>query len=124
MKRILLTALAAATVTASAAVATTAPANAAYLPGIKIEQCFVTVPKAMSKKASGTQIVYVNTTNATLTKITFAVGYRNSNETYLRKVVDQGVFGPGHTVNHHFALYNDVIFGGKTTTTCGAIAAQ
>ena len=39
-------------------------ASAASNP-IVIEQCFVTVPKAMSKLASGTQIVYVNKSSKT-----------------------------------------------------------
>lgn len=95
-----------------------------YLPNIKILQCFVTVPKHFSKKASGTQIVYMNMGTAPLTSVTFAVGYRNSAENFIRKVVDTGTFAPHDKVDHHFALYSDVEFGGKATTLCGAIAAK
>ena len=56
------------------------------------------------------------------TKVVFAVGYRNSNEKYLRRVADVGSFAPGATVDHHFDLYNDVTFGGKTTTSCSAVS--
>jgi hypothetical protein len=93
-----------------------------YFPDVKVLQCFVTVPKHFSKKATGTQIVYVNMGKRPLTSVTFAVGYRNSAENFVRKVVDQGLFAPGVKVNHHFALYSDVEFGGKATTLCGAIA--
>lgn len=89
---------------------------------IVIQQCFVTVPKHMSQKASGTQITYVNQAHVNATKVVFAVGYRNSNEKYLRKVADVGSFAPGVPVDHHFDLYNDVTFGGKTTTSCSAVS--
>ncbi|HEV8020981.1 MAG TPA: hypothetical protein VGP41_06925 [Candidatus Lustribacter sp.] len=95
-----------------------------YLPDVKVLQCFVTVPKHFSKKASGTQIVYVNMGTRPLSSVTFAVGYRNSAENFVRKVVDQGMFAPGVKVNHHFDLYSDVEFGGKATTLCGAIAGK
>ncbi len=89
---------------------------------IAVHQCFVTVPKHMSSRASGTQIVYVNQGHQPATKVVFAVGYRNSSQNYLRRVADVGNFAPGATVDHHFDLYNDVTFGGKTTTTCSAIS--
>ncbi len=89
---------------------------------IAVHQCFITVPKHMSQKASGTQIVYVNQGRMTATKVVFAVGYRNSSQNYLRRVTDVGEFSPGATVDHHFDLYNDVTFGGKTTTTCQAVS--
>jgi hypothetical protein len=94
-----------------------------YIPNVKVTQCFVTVPKAFSKQASGTQIVYQNLGSTPLSSVTFAVGYRNSGQQYIRKVVDQGTFAPHATVDHHFQLYNDVTFGGKATFLCGAIAA-
>jgi hypothetical protein len=115
-------ALAAATTTVVFAQAKPMPTH--FLPAVKIDQCFVTPPKALSKKASGTQIVYENLGKTTLSSVTFAVGYRNSDEHYLRKVVDQGSFAPGAKINHHFSLYNDVTYGGKATTSCGAVAAQ
>jgi len=96
-----------------------APARAAYNP-ISIQHCFVTVPKAMSKLGSGTQIDYVNTSHKTATHITFVVAYRNSGSHYVRKVVDQGTFAPGAQVQHHFDLYNDVVFGGKEVQSCQA----
>ncbi len=109
---------------AGAALAQAKPAPQHFLPDVKIQQCFVTKPKLLSKNASGTQIVYMNVGSKTYTSVTFVVGYRNSGHNFLRKVTDEGSFGPGATINHHFALYNDVTFGGKATTACGAIAAQ
>jgi hypothetical protein len=127
MNRILIAALAAATVavgSTTAAFAQAKPMASQYLPSVKIEQCFVTVPKGLSKKASGTQIVYVNETHHVLSSVTFAVGYRNSDHNFLRRVTDEGSFAPGAPINHHFSLYSDVIFGGKATTTCGAVSAK
>jgi hypothetical protein len=118
----------AAALTLSAAAPTGADAQAMavvvhYLPDIKISQCFVIQPKLLSKNAAGTQIVYSNVGSKTYSTITFAVGYRNSANHFLRRVVDTGTFAPGAKINHRFALYNDVTFGGKTTTSCGAISA-
>ena len=89
---------------------------------IRVQQCFITVPKHMSHRASGTQIMYTNQGHMTATKVVFAVGYRNSDGNFLRRVTDVGSFSPGATVDHHFDLYNDVTYGGKTTTTCQAIS--
>jgi hypothetical protein len=100
------------------------PAMASAANPIVIEQCFVTVPKAMSKLASGTQIVYVNRSAKTAKHVTFAVGYRNSSNHYLRRVIDDGNFAPGVKINHHFDLFNDVIYGGKTTQSCNAVAVK
>jgi hypothetical protein len=108
----------------SAAFAQAKPMPTKYLPDIQIVQCFVTQPKLMSKKASGTQIVYINRGTHTYSSITFAVGYRNSESNFLRRVTDQGAFAPGVHINHHFSLYNDVTFGGKATTSCGALSAK
>jgi hypothetical protein len=88
---------------------------------IAVQQCFVTVPKHMSSRASGTQIVYVNQGRQTATKVVFAVSYRNSSQNYLRRVADVGNFAPGQTIDHHFDLYNDVTFGGKTAQ-CTAVS--
>lgn len=87
-------------------------ASAASAP-ITIQQCFVTVPKHMSQRASGTQITYVNNAKVAASKVTFAVAYRNSSNNFLRRVSDVGTFAPGAVVDHHFDLYNDVTFGGK-----------
>ena len=106
------------------AFAQASPTPEPFLPDVKIDQCFVQAPKLMSKLASGTQIVYENTGHKTYTSVTFVIGYRNSETEYLRKVTDQGTFAPGAKINHHFLLYNDVTYGGKNTTTCGAISAQ
>ncbi len=108
----------------TAAFAQAKPMPTHYLPDVKIDQCFVTPPKLMSKKASGTQIVYENVGTHTYSSVTFAVGYRNADSNYLRKVKDEGAFAPGAKINHHFSLYNDVTYAGKATTACGAIAAQ
>jgi hypothetical protein len=88
---------------------------------IAVQQCFITVPKHMSSRASGTQIVYVNQGRMAATKVVFAVSYRNSSQNYLRRVTDVGNFAPGVTVDHHFDLYNDVTFGGKAAH-CTAVS--
>jgi hypothetical protein len=80
---------------------------------ITIEQCFITVPKHMSIKASGTQITYVNNSSVAASRVVFAVRYHNSENNYIRDVMDVGTFAPGATVDHHFDLYNDVTYGGK-----------
>ena len=89
---------------------------------IQIQQCFVTVPKALSKLGSGTQIVYVVRGKKAASKVTFAVGYRNAASHFLRRVTDDGDFAPGVVINHHFALYNDVTYAGKQTRPCTAVA--
>jgi hypothetical protein len=110
-----------AAVTALVAAVLLAPAAPALAKGpISIQQCFVTVPKPASKLASGTQIVYVNRGTKIATHITFTVAYRNSDSHYLRTVTDTGQFSPGSTINHHFDLFNDVTYGGKSVQTCNA----
>jgi hypothetical protein len=89
---------------------------------ITISQCFITQPKPLSKTASGTQIDYVNNGSKTATNIIFAVGYRNAQEHFVRKVTDVGNFAPGQSVQHHFSLYNDVTYAGTKTASCSAIA--
>jgi len=116
-------ALAAVAATAIAAFMHTAPARAASNP-ISIEHCFVTEPKPMSKLASGTQIVYVNTSSKFAKDVTFGVGYRNAASHFYRKVTDVGSFAPGATINHHFDLYSDVTFAGKQTTSCSALSVK
>ena len=116
--------LALAAAAGTAAFAQAKPAAQHFLPDVKIDQCFVTAPKLLSKSASGTQIVYENKGTHTYSSVTFLVGYRNSESNYLRKVTDQGAFAPGTKIDHHFSLYSDVTYGGKATTSCGAIAAQ
>ncbi|HTC30141.1 MAG TPA: hypothetical protein VK702_05395 [Candidatus Acidoferrum sp.] len=96
------------------------PASAQMNP-VTVQQCFVTVPKHMSSRASGTQIVYTINGHQPATKVVFAVSYRNSNQSYLRRVADVGSFSPGAPIDHHFDLYNDVTFGGKTAK-CTAIS--
>jgi len=99
---------------------TPAPAAAAGNP-ITIVQCFVTVPKAMSKLASGTQIDYINVTKKVATQVEFMVAYRNSAHNFRRTVTDSGTFAPAAQIQHHFDLYSDVTFGGKTVQSCAAI---
>jgi len=128
--RILLAAAASLVIAASAtsaAFAQAKPMPTKYLPDVKIDQCFVTVPKGMgmtSKKASGTQIVYENVGKHTYGSVTFAVGYNTQGQNYLRKVTDVGAFAPGAKIDHPFSLYSDVPFNGKATTGCGALAAK
>lgn len=89
---------------------------------ITISQCFITQPKPLSKTAGGTQIDYVNNGTKTATNVIFAVGYRNAQEHFLRKVTDVGTFAPGNPVQHHFSLYNDVTYAGTKPSSCSAIA--
>jgi hypothetical protein len=108
----------------AAALFSSAPAPAtAYASPIKILSCTVDKPKPMSTKAGGTTIKYVNEGPKTAKEIKFAVGYVNSANPHglLRSVVDDGVFSPGVTVTHHFALYNDVTYSGANTRGCGAV---
>jgi hypothetical protein len=112
-------ALAAAAVISSAS----APVLAASNP-ISVSQCFITQPKLLSKLAGGTQIDYTNTSKKTATMVTFAVGYRNAQSNFLRKVTDTGTFTPGTPVAHHFDLFNDVTYAGKTVHGCSAIAVK
>lgn len=94
-----------------------APAFAGVAP-VVVKQCFVTQPKALSKKASGTQIDYIINGAKNAKSITFAVGYRNSQNNFLRRVEDVGSFAPGTEIKHHFDLYNDVTYGGTTVQSC------
>ncbi|HXP93636.1 MAG TPA: hypothetical protein VN905_09215 [Candidatus Binatia bacterium] len=98
-----------------------APANAAPNP-IVIQHCFITVPKAFSHNASGTQIVYVNRGPKAAVSVNFQVAYRNASRNFVRYVVDEGVFSPGDQIDHHFSLYSDVTFAGKQTSSCKALS--
>lgn len=109
-------------ITMCATIATPISALAQKPSPITISQCFVTQPKPMSKTAGGTQIDYVNNGSKTATTIIFAVGYRNAQEHFLRKVTDVGSFAPGQHVQHHFSLYNDVTYAGTKTASCSAIS--
>jgi hypothetical protein len=111
---------------AAAAVVSSAPAPvlATSTNPINVTQCFVTQPKLLSKTAGGTQIDYTNTSHKTATMVTFAVGYRNAQSNFLRKVTDTGTFTPGTPVAHHFDLYNDVTYAGKQVHGCSAIAVK
>ena len=91
---------------------------------ISIQHCFVTVPKGLSKKAGGTQIGYVNRGSKTAESVTFAVGYRNAAQHFLRRVTDYGSFSPGVMIDHHFALYSDVTYAGKQTQGCQAVSVK
>jgi hypothetical protein len=112
-------AVAAAAIVSSSA----APVVAASGP-IVVSQCFITQPKVLSKLASGTQIDYTNISHKTAVQVTFAVGYRNAQSNFLRRVIDTGTFTPNTAVVHHFDLYNDVTYAGKTVHGCSAIAVK
>jgi len=106
---------------ALAALALVAPAAPAFARGpIQIQQCFVTVPKPMSRLASGTQINYVNRGTEAAQHVTFAVGYRNAASHFVRHVTDDGDFAPGTLIQHHFSLFNDVTYAGKHVALCQA----
>jgi hypothetical protein len=94
-----------------------APAAAAYTP-VSVKQCFVSSPKPFSKNAGGTQIDYIIYGKKNAESITFAVGYRNAAQHFLRTVTDYGNFAPGTEIQHHFSLYNDVTYAGKQVTSC------
>ncbi len=104
-------------------VAVIAPLGAQVPSPITVQQCFVTVPKHFSNKATGTQITYTNTSRRTATRVTFAVAYRNAENHFLRNVTDVGTFAPGATMDHHFALFSDVTFAGKQAT-CHVISVR
>lgn len=101
---------------ASFAVASHAPAQAAA--PVLVKQCFVSEPRPLSKNASGTQIDYIIYGKKNAAQITFAVGYRNAAQHFLRTVTDYGSFAPGVEIQHHFDLYNDVTYAGKQVTSC------
>jgi hypothetical protein len=103
-----------------AALTPVAPSQAAANP-IAISQCYVTAPKPMSKKASGTQIVYMNMGSRVATHIVFLVSYRNAESHFTRRQIDDGMFAPHAPISHHFSLYSDVTYAGKTAS-CQAIA--
>src|SRR5580704_15914659 len=107
---------AAALICGGAVTASLAPAQAAA--PILIKSCTVVKPKPWSHMAGGTNIVYVVLGNKTAASITFAVGYRNASQHYLRRVQDVGSFAPGATINHTLSLYNDVTYAGAQTTVC------
>ncbi len=111
---------------AAAAVISSAPAPvlATSTNPINVTQCFITQPKVLSKTAGGTQIDYTNTSHKTATMVTFAVGYRNAQSNFLRKVTDTGTFTPNTPVAHHFDLYNDVTYAGKQVHGCSAVAVK
>ncbi len=54
--------------------------------------------------------------------MTFAVGYRNSLHTFVRRVTDVGEFTPRAEIRHAFPLYSDVTYSGKATRGCAAIS--
>ena len=106
-----------------AALARMAPVRAASDP-IRIEHCFITEPKPLSKVAGGTQIDWVNESSKTAKHVTFGVGYRNAQSKFYRKVTDDGTFTPGVTIKKHYNLYNDVTYAGKQVTSCSALSVK
>ncbi len=98
------------------AAASLAPAFASA--PVLVKQCFVIQPKPLSKNAGGTQIDYIIYGKKSAASITFAVGYRNAAQHFLRTVTDYGEFAPGTEIQHHFDLYNDVTYAGKQVTSC------
>ncbi|HZY97060.1 MAG TPA: hypothetical protein VFE35_08150 [Candidatus Cybelea sp.] len=109
-------AVAAVTLGVAALAAAAGPAQAAT--PILIKSCTVAKPKPLSHMAGGTHIVYVNLGKYTASSITFAVGYRNAEHNYLRRVSDVGSFAPGATIDHTLPLYNDVTYAGAQTSSC------
>lgn len=93
-----------------------APALAAT--PVLIKACYVSEPKPLSKKASGTQINYIIYGKKNASQITFAVAYQNAAQHFLRTVTDYGTFSPGTEIMHHFPLYNDVTYAGKQVKSC------
>ncbi|MBV8221759.1 MAG: hypothetical protein JO293_00185 [Candidatus Eremiobacteraeota bacterium] len=89
---------------------------------ISIQQCFVQVPKPLSHNASGTTIVFTNTSSKTASTIVFQVVYRNAENKFVRRVTDSGTFQPGVQVDHSYKLFNDVTYAGKNTQACTAVS--
>jgi hypothetical protein len=102
----------------SAAIASVAMAPALAAAPVLVKNCFIISPKPLSHKAGGTQIDYIIYGKKNAEQITFAVGYRNSAQNFLRTVTDYGDFAPGVEIQHHLALYNDVTYSGKQVTSC------
>jgi hypothetical protein len=101
-----------------------APGPAVAAAPVLIKQCFVTAPRPMSKTARGTQIDYIIYGKKNASQITFAVGYRNAAQHFLRTVTDYGSFAPGVLIQHHFALFNDVTYAGQQTSSCVPIRVR
>jgi hypothetical protein len=78
----------------------------------------------LSKTAGGTQIDYVIYGKKQASAITFAVGYRNAAQKFLRTVTDYGSFSSGVEIQHHFALYNDVTYAGQHVSSCVPIRVK
>jgi hypothetical protein len=110
------------TIGIAAVTATIGPAVAAA--PILIKSCTVAKPKPLSHMAGGTTIVYVNLGKKTAASVTFAVGYRNAEHNYLRRVTDVGSFAPGATIDHTLPLYNDVTYAGAQTSSCMPIQVK
>jgi hypothetical protein len=110
------------TVGIAAATATIGPALAAA--PILIKSCTVAKPRPLSHMGGGTTIVYVNLGKKTAASVTFAVGYRNAEHNYLRRVTDVGSFAPGATIDHTLPLYNDVTYAGAQTSSCMPIQVK
>jgi hypothetical protein len=111
-----------ATLTVAIAVSLFGSAQAAA--PILIKSCTIVKPKPLSHNAGGTNIVYVNLGHKTISDVTFAVGYRNAANHYIRRVTDVGSFAPGATINHTFSLYNDVTYAGAATTMCAPVSVK
>jgi len=93
-----------------------APAQASA--PVVIKQCFIIQPRPLSKNAGGTQIDYIIYGKKNAASITFAVGYRNAAQHFLRTVTDYGNFAPGVEIQHRFDLFNDVTYAGKQVSSC------
>jgi hypothetical protein len=107
---------------AGALAAASAPAVAAT--PVLVKQCFIVHPKPLSKNAGGTQIDYIIYGKKNAASITFAVGYRNAQQNFLRTVTDTGNFAPGVEIQHKFDLYNDVTYAGTQTSSCAPIKVK
>lgn len=102
----------------SATIAGAAMAPASAAAPVLIKQCFIIQPRPLSRTAGGTQIDYIIFGHKNASQITFAVGYRNASQHFLRTVTDYGNFAPGVQIQHRFSLFSDVTYAGKATTSC------
>jgi hypothetical protein len=107
---------------AIAIAASVAPAQAAA--PILIKSCTIAKPRPLSHMANGTAITFVNLGKRTASMVTFAVGYRNAAQHFLRRVDDVGSFAPGVTISHTLTLYNDVTYAGAQTSSCAAVRVK
>ncbi len=92
-------------------------------PPVAVLACYVT-PNAMSRQASGIDIVYVNTGATTLHHISFDVTYHTIDADVPGTVEDTGTFAPGAHIDHHFDTFEGQSFIPGSPARCTPAEAQ